>query len=76
MHSHKTLISTPGPGAADLHLPGVRGWKEAAGRLAGRAWAAYLAGWTHLVRSGYAPPGTAVRPCVPPTEPPIREGAP
>ncbi|MEW5929396.1 MAG: AzlC family ABC transporter permease [Gemmatimonadota bacterium] len=28
-----------------------------------RAWAAYLAGWTELVRSGYAPPGSpAARP--------------
>lgn len=40
-------------------VPGrVRDWRRALGRLVARAWAVYLDGWTHLVRSGYAPPGT------------------
>lgn len=76
MHNHRTLISIPRPGAADLHLPAVRSWKRAIGAVVGRAWAAYLAGWTELVRSGYAPPGTAALPAGRQAEPPVRDGAP
>lgn len=40
-------------------IPGrVREWRRMLGRLVARAWAAYLAGWVLMVRSGYAPPGT------------------
>lgn len=45
-------------------VPGrVSDWRRALGQWVTRAWAVYLAGWTELVRSGYAPPGSpAVRP--------------
>ena len=57
MQGERTLYPgrTPAPRLmAAARTPG-RAWDWR--RLVARAWAAYLAGWVQLVRSGYAPPG-------------------
>ncbi|HEX2187656.1 MAG TPA: hypothetical protein VHG51_02100 [Longimicrobiaceae bacterium] len=57
MDGERMLISAPPRGAAGL-VTGARVRRAGVGRLLGGAWTAYLAGWSGLVRSGYAPPGT------------------
>ncbi len=62
MQGERTLYpgrTTAPPLPAVERIPGrASQWRRALGRLAAGARAAYLAGWTELVRSGYAPPGT------------------